>query len=85
MKAHEVVEFHFAIPPTERDAKQKSGSTRAVFKMVLELPDPPSPGKAWRTNYIVDTPGADTSAGNGTGNGKSNGSRKGKSNGSSGR
>jgi len=86
VKANEVVEFNFGIPPTATDAKQKSGSTRAVFKMVLELMDPPSPDRAWRTNYTVDTPKADASAGNGSGNGKDKNKSSGsKSKGSSGR
>ena len=72
VKANETVEFHFAVPPTLKDAAQKSGNNRAVFKLELELTHPPLTGnKAWRTNYSAIGPGADT------GNGKSNGKGKG--------
>lgn len=76
MAAHEVVEFNFGIPPTPKDAGRKYGSTRAVFKMVLELPDPPSPDRVWRTNYMPHAARAESSAGNG-GNGKNSKSGQG--------
>jgi formylglycine-generating enzyme required for sulfatase activity len=80
MAANELVEFNFAIPPTVKDANQRFGAQRAVFKLVLELPDPPSADRAWRTNYQALNPRADA-PGNGNGDGKAAGN--GKSNGGS--
>ena len=78
VKANETVEFHIAVPPTKKDAEQKSGNSRSVFKVELELTQPPLTGKTWRTNYVTRTPGPAAGNGNGKGKGKTGKGKSGK-------
>ncbi|MHC4078152.1 MAG: hypothetical protein ACYST0_06885, partial [Planctomycetota bacterium] len=78
VKANQVVEFHFAVPPTKKESEQRS-NTRSVFKLALELLDPPATGnKSWRTNYAPVGVAAEADSGSGNGKAKNGGKSNGK-------